>query len=350
MNDCGNGLYGLTAVCPNQLVTAEMITHTVRSNQLEAIYNVTSQYTFYAQLSLYRSLGIIAITTFLIWVYTRRAYVFLSNIEAIDSGRSTRYLLDLKFKSENSSTISRWYWIRKYREEVIDSSEIHKLYYSIRSMQKLLSMGFAAPEKKKVSSTTNEFIFVHSTISNFSKITSVLGGKVLLLVNSISEIVHRITIENGGIVNRTDGQNFLLVWDLGDAHQSILRACISIQKTCRSAPQLEKFKSHPSLLGQIRLQFGIHSGWAIEGVVGSWSSKIDYRYLSADVNLAEIFSNLATIYGVDMVVSHVFAERLEDGLREIDRVVIEGTQIGFFTTTVPENQALFNMGYENYIA
>ena len=54
--------------------------------------------------------------------------------------------------------------------------------------------------------------------------------------------------------------------------------------------KLEKYKKHPGLNARmkdysVKMGFGLHLGWAIEGAIGS-TFKIDASYLSPNVNMA----------------------------------------------------------------
>ena len=53
---------------------------------------------------------------------------------------------------------------------------------------------------------------------------------------------------------------------------------------------IRKYRQNPDLLNrikdyQVRMGFGLHTGWAIEGAIGSYF-KIDASYLSPNINLA----------------------------------------------------------------
>jgi hypothetical protein len=67
-----------------------------------------------------------------------------------------------------------------------------------------------------------------------------------------------------------------------------LRVVIEIE----GAESLEQFKYHRTfaqrftLPFQVKMGFGLHIGWAIEGFIGS-KSKIDASYISPDVNMSE---------------------------------------------------------------
>merc|ERR1711988_1732346 len=60
---------------------------------------------------------------------------------------------------------------------------------------------------------------------------------------------------------------------------------------------------------KVQLKAGLHSGWVIEGAVGS-SHKIDASYLSPHVNLAARLETASFQYGVDILMSDIFYDRL----------------------------------------
>ena len=52
----------------------------------------------------------------------------------------------------------------------------------------------------------------------------------------------------------------------------------------------------------MRLGFGLHQGWAIEGAIGS-EFKIDASYLSPNVNLASRIVGATKQFGVNILLS-----------------------------------------------
>jgi class 3 adenylate cyclase len=53
--------------------------------------------------------------------------------------------------------------------------------------------------------------------------------------------------------------------------------------------------------------FGLHTGWCIEGAIGS-SYKIDATYLSHHVNYASSLEEKTKTYGILLAISHEFYE------------------------------------------
>ncbi len=64
----------------------------------------------------------------------------------------------------------------------------------------------------------------------------------------------------------------------------------------------------------MRLGFGLHVGWAIEGAIGS-EYKIEASYLSPNVNLAARLEAATKQYGVTLLLSEDFVRMLSAGVR-----------------------------------
>lgn len=77
----------------------------------------------------------------------------------------------------------------------------------------------------------------------------------------------------------------------------------------------------------LRLGFGLHLGWAVEGAIGS-PLKLDASYLSPAVNVASRLENACRAYGADVVLSRTFLLCLPVDvvhlLRRVDRVRMKG--------------------------
>jgi class 3 adenylate cyclase len=90
---------------------------------------------------------------------------------------------------------------------------------------------------------------------------------------------------------------------------------------------------------QVRMGFGMHQGWAIEGAIGSFF-KIDASYLSPNVNMASRLEYATKQYGVPILVSGPFqrlcSEPIKKYLREVDKVTVKGSilPIEMFTVDV----------------
>jgi len=78
---------------------------------------------------------------------------------------------------------------------------------------------------------------------------------------------------------------------------------------------------------QVRMGFGLHVGWAIEGAIGS-EFKIDASYLSPNVNMASRLEAATKQFGVNLLISgalhDICTERCRKQMRHIDTVVVKG--------------------------
>ena len=63
-----------------------------------------------------------------------------------------------------------------------------------------------------------------------------------------------------------------------------------------------------------KMGFGLHSGWAIEGAIGS-KYKVDASYLSPNVNLASRLEAATKQFGVELLMSEQFVTNLSMSVR-----------------------------------
>lgn len=108
---------------------------------------------------------------------------------------------------------------------------------------------------------------------------------------------------------------------------SVLSFLKIIAATNRS-PVLATYRLHEGLLARmpnyrVKMGFGLHYGWAIEGAIGS-EFKVDASYLSPNVNVATSLEGATKIYGITMLVSEMLvcklSKRFQRVLRRVDRV------------------------------
>jgi len=187
-----------------------------------------------------------------------------------------------------------------------------------------------------------EAIIGIARIRDFSTATEVLKSKVMTFVNQIAEIVHGVVSEFHGAANKNNGDTFLLVWRITGLQEAYIErsadfsaiAFAKILGAVHCSPTLAKYRGHPSLqqrLGtdhRVRLTFGLHSGWAIEGAVGS-EFKIDASYLSPNVSIAVNIEHTSSLYGVAILMTSSVVDlcslSMASKFRKIDRVIISGS-------------------------
>ena len=203
-------------------------------------------------------------------------------------------------------------------------------------------------------------IYGFCDIRNFTDTTEILQEKVMVFVNEIAEVVHELTSEYGGSANKNIGDAFLLVWKFQD------RFCYTSKKTkelqvynCEQVNQLcdmalisiilvlakiyksktfDKYRTNEKLIKKfngysVKLGFGIHLGWSIEGAIGS-AFKIDASYLSPNANMSNTCEEKTKDYGALMIMSDKFVENLSEDAQKRCRIVdiINGDEpVGFYT-------------------
>jgi len=207
-------------------------------------------------------------------------------------------------------------------------------------------------------------IFGFCDIRNFTDATEVLQEGVMVFVNEIAEIVHSIVYLHSGSANKNIGDAFLLVWKFpqhikwGESHKptsfvrqlsdmsliSFLKIVAEINKN----PKILKYRKNEELRRRmpnycVRMGFGLHVGWAIEGAIGS-EFKVDASYLSPHVNTASRLEAATKVYGVPLLVSgklaELFSKETKSRLRQVDRVTIKGSKDPLSLYTCDVNPAV----------
>lgn len=170
----------------------------------------------------------------------------------------------------------------------------------------------------------------------------------MTFVNKIASVVHINVVKAGGSNNKNIGDAFLFVWKIASHTDNKLFAakiseylkneddnlnpeeklslqivndtaayCIlKIIAKINSYHQIIAYREHQGLNSRIpdysvKLGFGLHLGWAIEGLIGS-EHKIDASYLSPHVNLASCLEGETKKYGVNFLMSEQVFMNLSD--------------------------------------
>lgn len=184
-------------------------------------------------------------------------------------------------------------------------------------------------------------IFGYCDIRNFTDATEVLQDTVMVFVNRIAGVVHSCTSEFFGNPNKNIGGAFLLVWRLSGHEPSrqqkladmSLVSLIKMISCINKSPLLAEYRSHPKLAKRlpnyrVRMGFGLHSGWAIEGAIGS-EFKIDASYLSPNVNMAARLEGVTKQFGclllINASVHRLMSTAIADECRLIDHVAMAGS-------------------------
>ena len=186
-------------------------------------------------------------------------------------------------------------------------------------------------------------------------------------VNTIGKIVHMETHLHGGSANKNVGDAFLLVWKfpaevtLEDVERperappgrraAVAKVCegalasfVAIIAGLRRSAKLNAYSNDARLAArmpdfEVKMGFGLHVGWAIEGAIGS-EYKVDASYLSPNVNLFARLEAATKQFDVPILISERFVNACGTSVaracRQIDRVTVKGSEepMGVFTFDV----------------
>mmetsp|Transcript_26704 Transcript_26704/g.65447 ORF Transcript_26704/g.65447 Transcript_26704/m.65447 type:complete len:926 (-) Transcript_26704:528-3305(-) len=207
-------------------------------------------------------------------------------------------------------------------------------------------------------------IFGFCDIRQFTDTTEVLQEGIMEFVNTIGKIVHMETHLHGGSANKNIGDAFLLVWKfpknitveevehperaspekrevIERIGNNALAAFIVIMAGLRRSAKLNTYRNDTALIKRIpdfevKMGFGLHVGWAIEGAIGS-EYKVDASYLSPNVNMSARLEAATKQFGVPLLLSenlvNILSERVRPECRQIDRVTVKGSihPMGIYT-------------------
>ena len=177
--------------------------------------------------------------------------------------------------------------------------------------------------------TKQLYIFGFCDIRCFTDATEVLQEGVMLFVNEIGEIVHTIVDRYSGAANKNIGDAFLLVWKIPEddhilnpvtkeyttkicsrvnqlADMSLISFLLLVSALKKSRKMIN-YNTHIGLNErmpgyEVKLGLGLHTGYAIEGAIGSYY-KIDASYLSSHVRMAERLEGATKHFAVPVLVS-----------------------------------------------
>ena len=113
-------------------------------------------------------------------------------------------------------------------------------------------------------------------------------------------------------------------------------------------PELNKLSKNSNF--KIKMGFGLHIGWGIEGAIGSYY-KIDCSYLSPNVNIAARLETATNIYNVDLLLSgnvfDVLSPTLQSKCRLIDCVTLKGSINPMKLYTIDVNKSINKGKFKN---
>ena len=225
-------------------------------------------------------------------------------------------------------------------------------------------------------------IFGFCDIRNFPIVNEALQEDTMVFLNTIADVVHSSVDLFNGATNKNIGDAFLMVWKLPNTEKSNNQLNFKMNNKEKEKPSENNLfpivsaevnrAADMAVLGylkviiklnrdlrilayrtneeiakrfhnyKVNMGFGLHTGWAIEGAIGSLY-KIDASYLSPNVNMAARLEAATRQYGVNILISGPLFELLSDELKRIcrliDIVTVKGSiePIKFYTVDMNEN-------------
>jgi class 3 adenylate cyclase len=188
----------------------------------------------------------------------------------------------------------------------------------------------------------------------------------MIFVNEVAEIVHEITAEYCGSVNKNIGDAFLLVWKFHKKYVKLitnkkgelklqLKKTIQVSQLCdmslisaikilmeiQRSHKLSKYRKHKKLNERMKnyrtkLGFGLHLGQSIEGAIGSMF-KIDASYLSSNVDQSNNLEENTKTFLKELIMSGEFYDYLSQDSKSNLRL------LDIFKTKSGEIQRLYSI-------
>lgn len=348
----------------------------------------------------FQSLLDIARVTFLLTVLSLGAVLFIRDTDSLVLQPIERMVQRVKLVSQNPLAANS---IRgkSNEKEGKKQMETKVLERSIEKVCNLLSVGFGEAGAEIISNNIKSggdinpmlpgkrvtAIFGFCDIRKFTDTTEILQEDIMEFVNAIASIVHAEVSFHGGAANKNIGDAFLVVWKLpemlnkttslrkhrgsiidaktalssGDPSSNdheiarhladaALASMIIINASLQRSPMLRKFIDRDDMherMGdfKVKMGFGLHVGWAIEGAIGS-KFKIDPSYLSPHVNMAARLEAATKQYDTPILCSDSFVSLLSPKIRErcraIDNVLVKGSCVPTTLYTYDVKQSSIN--------
>jgi class 3 adenylate cyclase len=216
-------------------------------------------------------------------------------------------------------------------------------------------------------------IYGFCDIRKFTDTTEILLEEVMVFVNTLAEIVHSCTDKYGGAANKNIGDAFLLVWKLIQDKSQFTEGKLSLDPSkdkdfkkivkdpfnrqlaelsllcfidiiiqCETRQHILEYRKHPKLQRiknySVKMGFGLHVGWSIEGAIGS-SYKIDASYLSPNVNMSSKLEGATKQFGkmilfTGQLYDMFLSPELKKCCRHLDTVKFKGSLFPYRLYTV----------------
>jgi adenylate cyclase len=220
-------------------------------------------------------------------------------------------------------------------------AEIDRLAHAMNAMKETLStFGRYVPKElvrrvlasgltPKIGGARQDVTIMFTDITNFSQLAAVTAPEELMARTSLyfDELSTGISA-HGGVIDKYIGDSVMALWNAPqDDTEHVAHACRAAL-ACRERLEAFNHRLAQQSIAPIGTRFGLHTGEAIVGNVGS-VERINFTAIGSVVNLAARIEGLNKIYGTTILVSGAIEERISHRFvfRYIDRVLPAGAKI-----------------------
>jgi len=222
-----------------------------------------------------------------------------------------------------------WPPIRSHVAEIISlQSSIQALRNALRSFTKyvpreVVQLLMQQNQEIAVGGEKRDMTLLFSDIENFTTITESFPiDQLTAALSEYFETLTKIIVRSEGTIDKFMGDGLMVFWNaphLVDDQGS--KACIAALACLKSTHNLHE---HNPLL-QARTRFGLHSGEAIVGNIGT-SERINYTVIGNVVNTAARLQALNKVYGTSIIISESVHEKIGPRFvtRPLDFIAVKG--------------------------
>jgi adenylate cyclase len=191
-----------------------------------------------------------------------------------------------------------------------------------RLVQQLVATGDAL----QPGGSRREVTVLFTDIAGFTAITEKADPEqVMLRTSRYLAVLSAVIMEHGGTVDKFVGDAIMAIWNApADDSDHVAHACAAVL-ACREANRRLNLEFESESWPAYRTRFGLHTGEAVVGTIGS-DDRMAYTVLGAAVNLAARLEPLNKEYGTEILVSEAIQRQVSDrfSFRPIDTIQPKG--------------------------
>ncbi|MBQ0821082.1 adenylate/guanylate cyclase domain-containing protein [Microvirga sp. HBU67558] len=177
-----------------------------------------------------------------------------------------------------------------------------------RLVQQLVATGDAL----EPGGSRREVTVLFTDITGFTAITERADPEqVMLRTSRYLAVLSAVIMEHGGTVDKFVGDAIMAIWNApADDPHHVAHACAAVL-ACREANRRLNVEFEKEGWPPYRTRFGLHSGEAVVGIIGS-DDRMAYTVLGAAVNLAARLEPLNKEYNTEILVSEAIQRQVSD--------------------------------------